>query len=60
MQADFKVNVKAFWNKSGKLEVFENKEAIDNNNENIEEDEEEVEEEEDENSDDEGIFLIFF
>ena len=58
MQADFKVNVKAYWTKSGKLEIFESSDAI-NNNEIMEGDGDE-EEDDDENSesDDEGTNLI--
>ena len=40
MQAEFKVNVKAYWNKNGKLEVFETGSIMEeNNNDDSEEDE---------------------
>ncbi len=47
MQAEFKINVKAYWNKSGKFETLQNNE--DNNTDEIEIDNEEDEDEEDEN-----------
>jgi hypothetical protein len=46
MQAEFKINIKAYWNKSGKFEVIQNdentqNEKMDSDGNNIEEESEE-------------------